>query len=96
MNVFLIIVFAVLVAMCFVVLEASRKTKGTEATNSQIQKGKFDEKGRYVRETGSHETKIGHISIQTNKTRSFAKNAENDLVKDPPLSEAERNVILGK
>ena len=92
---FYLVFFAILLAICSFAVVASKQLKGTVSTSRQAHKGSFDEKGRFVREASS-KTKIGHIVVDTDKSRTFFRNNERDSIQDPPLSEAERNVILGK
>ena len=95
MDLFLIIVFAILVVMTLAIVETSKKGSRT-VSNKNPHKGSFDERGRFVRSTGPNTTKVGHITVQTNKGNNFSRHNERDSVQDPPLSEAEKNVILGK
>jgi len=92
---FILLSIAVMVTIVYLLSEKEKKAKKQISSKKEARNGTFDERGRFVRDVANN-SKIGHIVVDTNKTRTFSRNNEKDLVQDPPLSEAERNVLLGR
>ena len=95
MYLLIILLVPAVLGLVFMAFVGDQKVRKTASSNREAQNGSFDERGRFVRDV-PNKSKIGHIIVDTNKTRTFSRNNEKDLIQDPPLSEAERNVLLGK
>ena len=81
-----LIIYAIFIALVFTfILTVNQKNKSTSKPTT-IKPTSYSRTGHE-----DHTRPLSH-----NSHASFKRNNEKDTIKDPPLSEAERNVLRGK